>query len=244
MKRPTTLQLLNCLFVNLTAGLGGLAAQFSTKAVTADYTVAEDVDTVTADATSAAIAVTLPDGIVFAKHGRQVNVINSGDGSYAVTVTAPTGSTINGDSTFVLYGAYQGVTLRLDRSSGTPKWLIIAERNPPLVQAVTATADGTGTGTIRSGIKQATVTCDDVNKIVVLPAPVVGTQVVIHNGATGYELRTSAPATIAINGGSGADAESAIAANSTVLAICVTTTAWKAIFLDADSDVAKVEVAA
>ena len=142
MKRPTTLQLLNCLFVNLTAGLGGLAAQFSTKAVTADYTVAEDVDTVTADATSAAIAVTLPDGIVFAKHGRQVNVINSGDGSYAVTVTAPTGSTINGDSTFVLYGAYQGVTLRLDRSSGTPKWLIIAERNPPLVQAVTVPLAG------------------------------------------------------------------------------------------------------
>lgn len=113
------------------------------------------------------------------------------------------------------------------------------------VQAVTATADGTGTGTIAATTTHATVTSDDANKIVVLPAPVAGRPpLVIDVGATGFELRSSDPATISINGGSGAGAESAIPADSTVLAICISATAWKAIFLDADSDVAKVEAAA
>jgi len=89
-----------------------------------------------------------------------------------------------------------------------------------------------------------TVTCDDANKIIVLPTPTPGTIVILNNGATGYELRSSAPGTVAINGGSGANAEAAIAANSTVIAICISATAWKAIFLDADADVAKTEAAA
>lgn len=110
----------------------------------------------------------------------------------------------------------------------------------------TATADGTGTGTIADagGLQFVTVTSDDANKIIVLPAPTPGVVVILHNGATGYELRSSAPATVAINAGTGANAESAIAANSTVVMICVSATAWKGFFLDADSDVAKVEAAA
>jgi len=112
--------------------------------------------------------------------------------------------------------------------------------------ARTATADGTGTGTIASGpaLQFIQVTSANANHIVILPAPTPGVIVILNNGATGYELRSSDPATIAINGGSGAAAESAIAANSTVIAICISATAWKAIFLDADSDVAKVEAAA
>ena len=110
--------------------------------------------------------------------------------------------------------------------------------------AVTATADGTGTGTIPAGSSYVTVTSANANHIVTLPAPVVGNVLWINVGATGFELRSSAPATISINGGAEADAESAIAANSTVLAICISATAWKAIFLDADSDVAKVAAAA
>ena len=85
---------------------------------------------------------------------------------------------------------------------------------------------------------------DDANKIIILPAPVPGTIVILHNGATGYELRSDAPNTVAINGGTGSAGESAIPANSTVFMICVTTTAWKGFFLDADSDLAKVEAAA
>jgi hypothetical protein len=112
------------------------------------------------------------------------------------------------------------------------------------VEARTATADGTGTGQISAQATHVTVTSANADHIVTLPAPVVGKQLVINVGATGFELRSSSPTTIAINGGTGSGAESAIAANSTILAICISATAWKAIFLDADSDVAKVEAAA
>ena len=103
----------------------------------------------------------------------------------------------------------------------------------PATVARTATADGTGTGTIAAaGLLQfVTVTSDDANKIVVLPAPTPGTIVILRNGATGYELRSSAPATVAINGGTGASAESAVAANTMVIAVCTTATAWQAIGL-------------
>jgi len=112
--------------------------------------------------------------------------------------------------------------------------------------ARTATADGTGTGTIADGglLQHVTVTSDSADKIIILPTPTPGTIVVLHNGATGYELRSSNPASIAINAGSGAGAESAIAANSTCVVICVTSTAWKGFFMDADGDLAKIEAAA
>jgi hypothetical protein len=112
--------------------------------------------------------------------------------------------------------------------------------------ARTATAAGLTTGTIAdAGLLQfVQVTVADANHIIILPTPTPGRIVILNNGATGYELRSSAPATVAINGGAEADAESAIAANSTVIAICISATAWKAIFLDADGDVAKVAAAA
>jgi len=113
-----------------------------------------------------------------------------------------------------------------------------------IVEARTVTASGATTGTISDTTTHVTVTSDSADKILILPTPTPGRVVWIHTGATGFELRSSAPATVAINAGTGVDAESAIAANSTVLAICVTATAWKAIYLDADSDVAKVEAAA
>jgi len=116
----------------------------------------------------------------------------------------------------------------------------------PITQACTATSGGLTTGIVAPAglLSFVAVTSGNAAHIIVLPAPVPGTIVILNVGANGYELRTSDPATIAINGGTGADAESAIAANSTVLAICLSATAWKAIFLDADADVAKVEAAA
>lgn len=113
--------------------------------------------------------------------------------------------------------------------------------------ARTATADGTGTGTIASGpmLQFVAVTAGgDANAIIVLPAPTPGTIVVLHVAATGYELRTSAPATVGINGGTGASAESAIPANTTVLMICASATSWKGLQLGSDGTLAKVEVAA
>lgn len=115
----------------------------------------------------------------------------------------------------------------------------------PNVEARTAVADpGGGTGVISAGTTFVQVTSGNAAHVITLPAPVVGQIVVINVGANGYELRSSDPATIAINGGSGAGAESALAANTTAVMICVSETAWKGFFLDADSDVAKVEAAA
>lgn len=96
--------------------------------------------------------------------------------------------------------------------------------------ARTATADGLTTGTIADAgnIQFVTVTSSDANNIIVLPTPTPGTIVMLANGATGYELRTDTPASVAINGGSGSNAESAIAANSLVFAVCTSATTWQA----------------
>lgn len=112
--------------------------------------------------------------------------------------------------------------------------------------ARTATADGTGTGTIADGglLQFVQVTASDANHIIILPTPTPNRIVILNVGANGFELRSSAPVTVAINGGAEASAESAIAANSTVIMICVSATAWKGFFMDADGDVAKVEAAA
>lgn len=111
--------------------------------------------------------------------------------------------------------------------------------------ARTATADGLTTGTIAAAgmIQFVTVTSSDANHIIVLPTPTPGVIVVLRNGATGYELRTSNPASIAINGGAGANAESAIAASTMVIAVCTTATTWQAIGLVATT-LAAVEAAA
>lgn len=110
--------------------------------------------------------------------------------------------------------------------------------------AATATADGTGTGTIPAGLDFVTVTSDDANKIIVLPAPTPGVEVTLANGATGYELRSSAPATVAINGGSGAAAESAIGASVVVTCLCKSATAWICRQAAANGTLSAVEAAA
>lgn len=111
--------------------------------------------------------------------------------------------------------------------------------------ARTATSDGLTTGTIAdAGLLQfVTVTSAGANNIIVLPTPTPGTIVILANGATGYELRSSAPGTVAINGGTGANAESAIAASTMVIAICTSATTWQAIGL-AGTTLAAVEAAA
>lgn len=110
--------------------------------------------------------------------------------------------------------------------------------------AVTATSDGTGTGTIPAGTSFVTVTSANADYIVTLPAPVIGTVINLRNGATGYELRSSAPASIAINGGTGAGAESAIAANTLVKCVCDTATTWIAIQWSTNGTQSTSEVAA
>lgn len=111
-------------------------------------------------------------------------------------------------------------------------------------EARTATADGTETGTISKGVTHVAVTVTNANHIITLPAPTPGARIVLQNGATGYELRSSAPATVKINGGSGENAESAVAANTTVIVDCVSATEWKGSTIGADGTVGVLQVAA
>ena len=93
--------------------------------------------------------------------------------------------------------------------------------------AATATSDGLTTGTIPDGATFVSVTSASANNIIILPTPTPGTMVLLHVGANGFELRSSAPATVAINGGTGANAESAIPANTLVFMVCTTATTWQ-----------------
>lgn len=150
-----------------------------------------------------------------------------------------------GDTTTTVTNAAQATT----RTYTIPDALASADfvLGKQAAVARTATADGLTTGTIADGgrLQHVTVTAGgDADAIIVLPTPTPGTIVVLHVGATGFELRSSAPASVAINGGTGATAESAIPANSTCVMICVSATAWKGFYMDADGDLAKVEAAA
>ena len=112
--------------------------------------------------------------------------------------------------------------------------------------ARTATDDGTGTGTIADGTSFVTVDADsDADHIIILPTPTPGTIVYLtESGTTGYELRSSAPDSVAINGGSGAGFESAIAGAITyVRCVCVSATSWIATQFAADGTESKVEAA-
>lgn len=112
--------------------------------------------------------------------------------------------------------------------------------------ARTATSDGLTTGTIASGpmLQFISVTSASANNIIVLPAPTPGTIVVLAVGANGFELRSSDPATIAINGGTGSAAESAISANMCVVAICTSATTWQGFTLTSAGVLAAIQVAA
>lgn len=115
-----------------------------------------------------------------------------------------------------------------------------------LAVAMTANADGLTTAIIaeRGVIQYITVTSGNSAHLITLPAPTPGRIVILDVGANGFKLRSSAPASVAINGGTGASAASTVAASSTCVMVCVSATAWKGFFLDADSDVAKVAAAA
>jgi hypothetical protein len=111
----------------------------------------------------------------------------------------------------------------------------------PVAQAVTAAVAGAD---ISAGSSHVTVTSGNANHWVNLPAPVVGNIIHIFVGTNGCELRSSAPATIAINGGAGADYESALPANSLTVCVCTSATTWVAYEVAANGAVSAAEVAA
>lgn len=87
-------------------------------------------------------------------------------------------------------------------------------------------------------------TWGNANNILILPSPVPGRIVIVAGAATGGELRSSNPAVIAINGGVGENAESAVAANQMVVAICESSSSWKAFTIAGNGTLAGLEAAA
>lgn len=218
---------------------GGVSVKASVVTTRSNYTATEDDYTILVNATSAAVTINLPR----TSRGR-IYVVKKIDASAnAVTIDANQSQTIDGATTLVLASQYDVAYLHASADGPLGAWFNL-ERRAEIVEARTATVSGATTGTISPASTHVTVTSSDINHIIILPPPVVGKKLTIHGGATGFELRSSSPTTIAINGGTGAAAESAIAADSTCYLECVTATAWKGYFLDADSDVAKIQAAA
>jgi|LauGreDrversion4_2_1035121.scaffolds.fasta_scaffold00336_8 hypothetical protein len=111
--------------------------------------------------------------------------------------------------------------------------------------SVPLVASATGTRIPEESLVQIVIpTWGNVNNILILPSPVPGRVVIVAGAATGGELRTTSPTTIAINGGTGAAAESAVAANMMAILICESATSWKGFTLAAAGTVAALEVAA
>ena len=115
--------------------------------------------------------------------------------------------------------------------------------NGPGRVALTATSTGVRIPEDRF-IMHVTPTWGAADNILILPSPVPGRIVIIAGAATGGELRSSDPSTIAINGGTGAAAESAVAANRMIIAICESATKWKAFGIASDGTTAGLEAAA
>jgi hypothetical protein len=113
--------------------------------------------------------------------------------------------------------------------------------------AVTPTADGTGTGQIPPGAKIViAASSGNADHIVTLPPPVVGKEILIFKAAaTVFEMRTNAPATVGISGGTGATAEAATLVNSVMIRLtCVSATNWVGIGHVAASTATAIEAAA
>jgi hypothetical protein len=112
--------------------------------------------------------------------------------------------------------------------------------------ATALTATDTGVA-IPAGTSVALVDADsDASHIVILPTPVVGNIIhIIETATTGYELRSSAPNDVAINGGTAVNGESAIEGATTYIkCVCVSGTSWICSQYDADGDETKVAAAA
>lgn len=111
---------------------------------------------------------------------------------------------------------------------------------------LTATADGLTTGLIPTGARAIQVTATDANHIITLPTPVIGQEIFLFNASgTGFELRSSSPTTIGINGGTGSAAESALASTAIFIrAVAVSATNWVAHSYIAAGTESAVQVAA
>lgn len=97
---------------------GSLATNITT--VTSSYTVLNTDNTILADATAAAISITLPSPTSIAGRIYTIKKVGSGGIDKAVTIT-PISGTIDGGSSYIIYNDWSFVTLQTDGTN----WYII-----------------------------------------------------------------------------------------------------------------------
>ena len=155
---------------------GGVAIKAAVITKTSSYTATENDHTILVNATSAAVTIRLP-----RTSKARVYVIKKIDSSANAVTIDPDGSqTIDGATSLVLSTQYDVAVLHADADTSAGQWFNL-ERRQDIVEARTATAAGTTTGTISPATTHVTVTSDDANKIIILPAPVVGKKLTIHD---------------------------------------------------------------
>lgn len=145
-------------------------------------------------------------------------------------LTLSSGAKIPDDQTLIL-GTDSDVLAYFDSIGGegvvVGAPLLIASGVRHTAQLVTATADGLTTGLITLGWSFVSVTSDDANKIITLPTGTAGQRITIKVGGTGCELRTPATSNATINNvDCDGTNELALAANATIICLCVATNTW------------------
>jgi hypothetical protein len=152
----------------------------------------------------------------------------------SVLSTTPAGVTATAGEINDLDGVTDGTVTAskavvVDASKDVGTFGDVAAQTITLTQtARTATSDGLTTGIIAdAGLFQyIAITSASANNIITLPTPTPGTTLIMYVGSNGCELRSDTPASVAIGGGTGASAESAIAADSLVFLVCTSATSW------------------
>jgi len=203
-----------CLFTDTDAGVGAVVYANEGTALSCDFNIGVPSG---GDISSVVAGAGLTGGAT--SGAATLNVVNT-DGK--ITVSA--------DSIDITAGGLVNADINASAAIAGSKLALTGVITPAMenvAEAVTATADGLTTGIIAVTARFVTVTCDDAAKIVTLPASVVGKVIKIKNGATGYEIRTTAASSIKINDVvSGSTNECAIPATALVTAECVSATEW------------------
>lgn len=131
----------------------------------------------------------------------------------------------------------------LIRGNGPTRFIPVFE-DRTASRTATAAPGGT-TGVIAGGTEVVIVTSVNANNVITLPDADLGfVLTILPVAANGYELRTHAPATVGINDGRAANAESAIAIGLRVICHRTETDNWVCSNTAADGTVTVTEVAA
>jgi len=219
----------------------GALMTLNANAAAHDGEVLELISAGDATSTPVGLSITMPDITTGAARGLEITMAKVTTTGFGIKVTMDAlttgdmlyldngGGTMTGDGKFINCNDDNVSVFAVSSGGATAITgaLTVTAGIQSVGADVTATSDGTTTGTIVDGTSIALVQDnDDANKIIILPTPTPGNIVWFTSEDTGYKLRSDTPASVAINGGTGASAESAVGANVVVRCFCNSATKW------------------